>query len=94
MSLPATGKVGARRPAPPRAPRPRVLRTLTAGSVPDLRGRAAIARRPLTPELPPRRYLLGGAGLAGNLQGIWLKIQPPPTPLRARLLRRPDPARR
>lgn len=86
---PATRKVGTRRPlpsCPPPAP------ALTAGSDPDLRGRSAIARRPLTPELP-RRYLLGGAGRAGNLRGIWLKIQPPPAPLRARLLRRHDPAR-
>lgn len=83
---PRPGKLA--RAAPPPCPR----RALTTGSDPDLLGRAAIARRPLTPELP-RRYLLGGAGLAGNLRGIWLKIQPPPTPLRARLLRRPDPAR-
>lgn len=79
--------------APPRPPlSPPSRRALTAGSDPDLRGRSAIARRPLTPELP-RRYLLGGAGRAGNLRGIWLKIQPPPTPLRACLLRRPDPVR-
>lgn len=86
---PATRKVGTRRPRPPVPASPRAL---TAGSDPDLRGLSAIARRPLTPELP-RRYLLGGAGRAGNLRGIWLKIQPPPTPLRARLLRLPDPAR-
>lgn len=93
---PQPGKLARALPAPvprPPPPRPRGRRTLTAGSVPDLRGRAAIARRPLTPELP-RRYLLGGAGRAGNLRGIWLKIQPPPTPLRVRLLQRPDPARR
>jgi hypothetical protein len=82
----------ARAASRPPPPVPASLRALTAGSDPDLRGRSAIARRSLTPELP-RCYLLGGAGRAGNLRGIWLKIQPPPTPLRARLLRRPDPTR-
>lgn len=48
--------------------------------------------------LPPLpRYLLGGAGSASKLRGIWLKIQAPSAPLGLRLglglgLGRPDPA--
>lgn len=93
---PATRKVGTRRPPPPPPPRtpcPRLpARHSPRGLTPTCAAALPSPRRPLTPELP-RRYLLGGAGRAGNFRGIWLKIQPPPAPLRARLLRRPDPAR-
>lgn len=59
----------------------RAGRALTAASGPDLPCRAAIVRRPrgnLSPRPAPLpRYLLGGAGSASKLRGIWLKIQAP-----------------